>query len=143
MSVTGVTNPDPGSVIGTNAPPTDPNNQLGQQTFLRLLTTQLSNQDPLAPQDQSQMLAQLAQFATVEGVNSVVSSQKGLQAANLLGKTVSLMNNDNPPSLINGKVTSVNLSTDGAKVSLNNSTDTYSISNVQQVTDTPVVPAAK
>src|SRR5450432_1226822 len=114
MAVSSVTAPDPGSIIGNTPPPTDPNNQLGQQTFLRLLTTQLSNQDPLSPQDQSQMLAQLAQFATVEGVNNVVASQKGLQAANLLGKTVSLMNNDTPPVPISGKVTTVNLSSGGA-----------------------------
>lgn len=133
MTVTNVAAPKPGSTIGSPPPASDPNNQLGQQTFLRLLTTQLSNQDPLAPQDQSQMLAQLAQFATVEGVNNVVSSQKGLQAANLLGKTVALMNNANPPALINGKVTSVNLSTSGAKVNLDNTSDQYSIDNVQQV----------
>ncbi len=133
MSISNVAPPNPGSTIGNPAPATDPNNQLGQQTFLRLLTTQLSNQDPLNPQDQGQMLAQLAQFATVEGVNSVVSTQKGMQAANLLGKTISIMNNANPPAVISGKVTSVNLSTSGAKINLDNTSDQYSIDNVQQV----------
>ena len=39
---------------------------LGQADFLRLLTTQLSNQDPLNPTDNEAMLAQLAQFSQLE-----------------------------------------------------------------------------
>lgn len=38
---------------------------LGQADFLRLLTTQLSNQDPLEPTDNQQMLAQMAQFSAL------------------------------------------------------------------------------
>lgn len=39
---------------------------LGQADFLRLLTTQLANQDPLAPTENEEMLAQLAQFSQLE-----------------------------------------------------------------------------
>ncbi|MEO0464069.1 MAG: flagellar hook capping FlgD N-terminal domain-containing protein [Pseudomonadota bacterium] len=39
---------------------------LGQADFLRLLTTQLANQDPLEPADNEDMLAQLAQFSSLE-----------------------------------------------------------------------------
>ena len=39
---------------------------LGQTDFLRLLTTQLSNQDPLEPQSNEAMIAQLAQFSSLE-----------------------------------------------------------------------------
>ena len=38
---------------------------LGQADFLRLLTTQISQQDPLAPQDNQAMLAQMAQFSAL------------------------------------------------------------------------------
>ncbi|MCX9148609.1 flagellar hook assembly protein FlgD [Erythrobacter sp. WG] len=38
---------------------------LGQADFLRLLTTQLTMQDPLAPQDNQAMLAQMAQFSAL------------------------------------------------------------------------------
>ncbi|HEX2859356.1 MAG TPA: flagellar hook capping FlgD N-terminal domain-containing protein [Alphaproteobacteria bacterium] len=41
-------------------------NQLNFQTFLQLITTQLKNQDPLRPQDQSQFLGQLAQFGSLQ-----------------------------------------------------------------------------
>ncbi|MGB3470224.1 MAG: flagellar hook capping FlgD N-terminal domain-containing protein [Erythrobacter sp.] len=39
---------------------------LGQADFLRLLTTQLANQDPLEPTDNEEMLSQLAQFSSLE-----------------------------------------------------------------------------
>jgi flagellar basal-body rod modification protein FlgD len=38
---------------------------LGQADFLRLLTTQLTMQDPLAPTDNKEMLAQMAQFSAL------------------------------------------------------------------------------
>lgn len=45
--------------------------QLGQSDFLLLLTTQLKSQDPLSPMDNSQFVAQLAQFSTVSGVTEM------------------------------------------------------------------------
>lgn len=39
---------------------------LGQDAFLQLLTTQLAHQDPTAPQDNGQMIAQMAQFSSLE-----------------------------------------------------------------------------
>lgn len=41
-------------------------NQLGKNEFLKLLTAQLANQDPLSPTDNQAFIAQLAQFASVE-----------------------------------------------------------------------------
>jgi flagellar basal-body rod modification protein FlgD len=38
---------------------------LGQADFLKLLTTQLSQQDPLEPTDNQEMLAQMAQFSAL------------------------------------------------------------------------------
>lgn len=37
-----------------------------QETFLKLLVAQLKNQDPLAPQDGTQFVAQLAQFSSLD-----------------------------------------------------------------------------
>ena len=39
---------------------------LGQDAFLQLLTTQLAHQDPTAPQDNGEMIAQMAQFSSLE-----------------------------------------------------------------------------
>jgi len=47
---------------------------LGQADFLRLLTTQLANQDPLEPTDNEEMLAQLAQFSSLEAATDSSST---------------------------------------------------------------------
>ncbi|GAB1596613.1 flagellar hook assembly protein FlgD [Lysobacter claricitrinus] len=69
--------------------------QLGQADFLKLMTEQLKNQDPLKPLDGTQMLGQLAQFSTVQGINgmqdalgavaNVMESDQTLRAASLVG----------------------------------------------------------
>jgi hypothetical protein len=42
------------------------NQDLGQDAFLKLMMTQLAHQDPLSPMDNQQMIAQMAQFSSVE-----------------------------------------------------------------------------
>ncbi|ACR30377.1 flagellar hook assembly protein FlgD [Burkholderia glumae] len=69
-----------------------------QQTFLKLLVTQLQNQDPTSPVDSSQMTSQLAQINTVSGIAQLNSSLSSLssqitagqqtQAALLIGSNV-------------------------------------------------------
>lgn len=44
---------------------------LGQEDFLRLLTTQISYQDPFKPLDNAEFVSQMAQFSTVSGVGDV------------------------------------------------------------------------
>lgn len=44
---------------------------LGQDDFLRLMTTQLNNQDPFQPMENGEFLAQMAQFSTVSGLDRV------------------------------------------------------------------------
>lgn len=50
------------------------NNQLDQADFLRLLTTQLQNQDPTKPLDGQQFMAQLAQFSTLNAIIEMKAS---------------------------------------------------------------------
>ncbi len=83
--------------------------QLGQDAFLKLLTTQLQNQDPLHPMDDTQSVAQLAQFSSVQATTelkdafaSFQSNFSVMQSAGLLGKTVSAQSTD-----AGGNVTSV------------------------------------
>lgn len=77
-------------------PATSEGGALGQQDFLRLLTTQLRNQDPLNPMENTQFLGQMAQFSTVSGIDRMNATLAGLQgglgevrlasAASLLGR---------------------------------------------------------
>ncbi|MDP3617879.1 MAG: flagellar hook assembly protein FlgD [Rhodoferax sp.] len=69
-----------------------------EQRFLKLLVTQLNNQDPLNPLDNAQLTSQLAQMSTVSGIEKLntafqsLLAQSGssqvLQSASLIGRTV-------------------------------------------------------
>ena len=72
--------------------------QDSQDRFLKLLVTQLKNQDPLNPMDNAQVTSQLAQINTVAGIEKVnttlgtllgaYNDSQAMQAAALIGKTV-------------------------------------------------------
>ena len=73
---------------------------LTQEDFLSLLTTQLAYQDPTKPVDNAQMVSQMAQISTVDGITSlnssvsnlstVVTSSQALMASSLVGQKVLL-----------------------------------------------------
>jgi flagellar basal-body rod modification protein FlgD len=52
--------------------------QLGQSDFLRLMTTQLKEQDPFNPVDNQAMVAQMAQFSSVAGISEMNVSLKSI-----------------------------------------------------------------
>ncbi len=95
MTIAAVTAPTSTTPTGT-----DPLASLtsNMNDFLKLLMTQLQNQDPTTPMDTTQFTAQLVQFASVEqqvnintGVQSLIQlaqSNNVLQASGLIGKTV-------------------------------------------------------
>ncbi|PSS56342.1 flagellar hook assembly protein FlgD [Pseudomonas sp. BBP2017] len=74
------------------------NQTLGKDAFLQLLVTQMRNQNPLDPQDNSEFVAQLAQFSSLEGITSLnesvtaisgsYKSSQALQASSLVGRSV-------------------------------------------------------
>lgn len=68
--------------------PAKPRSELNMETFLRLLTTQLSNQNPLEPMNDRDFFAQLAQLGTVQGVDKLKDSMDITQANSMVGKTV-------------------------------------------------------
>lgn len=88
------------SVNGTKSGSTSSTNAMtdSESRFLKLLTTQLKNQDPLNPMDNAQMTSQLAQISTVSGIEKLNTTLKALlqdsqdsqttQAAALVGKAI-------------------------------------------------------
>lgn len=62
--------------------------ELGQDEFLRLMTTQLRNQDPFAPMESGEFLGQLAQFGTVSGIEEVRGALESLSKAMTASQTM-------------------------------------------------------
>ncbi|RMG35626.1 MAG: flagellar hook assembly protein FlgD [Gammaproteobacteria bacterium] len=72
--------------------------ELGMQTFLKLMVTQMNNQDPFKPMENGDFLAQIAQFGSVTGLDKLnnqiqdlsasLTSGQALQAGGLVGRNV-------------------------------------------------------
>ena len=98
-------------------------NELGKDDFLKLLITQLSNQDPTNPMENTEFISQMAQFSSLEQMTNMSTSFSKMasfinssEAASTLGKTVELNIGDttttgivegatrgeNPQILVNG-----------------------------------------
>ena len=74
-----------------------PSQQLGKDDFLKLLITQLTNQDPTQPMEDTQFISQMAQFSSLEqmtNMNESFNKMAGMitssQATSTLGKTVDI-----------------------------------------------------
>jgi len=87
------------TLAGSNANTVDriPVRTLGQNDFLKLLVTQMTSQDPLNPQKDTDFIAQMAQFSSLEQTKTMSTDiaqlrtqQQFLQASAMLGQAVSL-----------------------------------------------------
>ena len=95
-AVANTTNENPWGSFGLATRPPERDTSMGQADFLRLMTEQLKNQDPLKPLANTEFLGQLAQFSTVQGIEemqsamgamaSVMESDQTLRAASLVGR---------------------------------------------------------
>ena len=88
-----------------------PQQNLGKDDFLKLLITQLSYQDPTAPMQDKEFIAQMAQFSSLEQMTSMAadfakrtSMVSGSEASQSLGKNVELVEGEN---VIQGTVKAV------------------------------------
>ncbi|HHL39193.1 MAG TPA: hypothetical protein ENJ37_01665 [Deltaproteobacteria bacterium] len=76
---------------------------MGKDAFLKLLVTQLEHQDPLDPMDNTDFVAQLAQFSSLEGITNLgtsmdrvagkITSMSNLFSSNLVGRKVTAAGN--------------------------------------------------
>ena len=93
-----------------------------QMDYMRLLVTQLQNQNPLEPMDNQEMASQLAQFSQLEQLESMNSSFAEVldttqrnYATSLIGKEVSFLAETEPgvTSIVDATVNEVHKNTDG------------------------------
>lgn len=68
--------------------------ELGKDEFLQLLVCQLSNQDPLNPQEDTAFIAQLAQFSALEQMTNMNQTLTNTSAYSLVGKEVIVSSTD-------------------------------------------------
>jgi flagellar basal-body rod modification protein FlgD len=94
---------------------------LSQQDFLKLLIAQLTSQDPLSPQKDTEFIAQMTQFSTLEQSKSMQSDisrlrtdQQILQATALLGRAVEVRVDEN--TISHGVVNAVRIEAGMPKV---------------------------
>jgi len=95
------------------------------QAFLRLLVTQMKNQDPTAPMDSTDYVAQLATFSQVEQsvqinqkLDNILQASTFSQAGSLIGKYVT-----SPEGEVGGYVKQVRLYSDGIMAILHDGTE--------------------
>lgn len=110
--------------------------EVDKYTFLKLFMTQLQYQDPTSPQDTSEFLSQLAQYATLEQLASMNSeieqlrqSQQMSEAAALIGRQVTVLTSDY--KFIDGEVEKASMINGAAYVSVNS--ELYSLDDVTEV----------
>lgn len=114
---------------------------LGQNDFLKLLVTQMTSQDPLNPQKDTDFIAQMAQFSSLEqsktmasDVSTLRAQQNFSQAYSLLGQTVSLQVDKNATA--QGIVQAVQVDAGTPKLLVNGRS--YDLSQLLTVTPTPL-----
>lgn len=65
--------------------------KLDQEDFLKLLTAQLTAQDPLKPMTDTQFISQMANFSSLEQMRTLAADFADFSSTQLLGKTVTLI----------------------------------------------------
>ena len=105
--------------------------------FLKMLITELKNQDPTNPTDNAQILQQISEMSNISATNSLTTSLNGMlteqnlsAASALVGRNVQGLADDG--SNASGKVDSVTIT--GGTAKLNIGQQTVSLTNVQQIT---------
>lgn len=113
--VTNTTTPTTPATSSSSSSSTDDGLSAGD--FLTLLTTELQNQDPTQPVDDTQSIAQLAQFSALSATEELNSSFQAfqsnfavLQSASLVGKQVTVDTTaGNDASALTGTISSVSV----------------------------------
>ncbi|WP_454885240.1 flagellar hook assembly protein FlgD [Sphingomonas oryzagri] len=122
-----------GSLYGTSsssaaATATTGNSTIDQAGFLKLLTAQMTMQDPTAPMDSNTMVQQMSQMSEVQGITEMNSSMKSLlsevqgnrigDAASWIGKAALLSSSTAQPLTNGGYAGEITLPSDAASMNV-------------------------
>lgn len=122
---------------GESATTTEKSDKMGKDEFLKLMVTQLKNQNPLDPMDNKEFISQTAQFTSLEQMSNVNTNMKELlnmqkltQVSGLVGKEVKALNS-NSGEKITGKVEKVKMADSGPKLIING--NEYDMGSVNEI----------
>ncbi|MFD1674699.1 flagellar hook capping FlgD N-terminal domain-containing protein [Alicyclobacillus fodiniaquatilis] len=116
----------------TQDPSSNPNDTLGEDSFLQLLVAQMQNQDPLGQsQDPTQFIGELAQFSSLEQMTDIANDESQListvqtlggisvmsMASQMIGKQVTV--DDGNGGTVTGQVSGVKFDQGSAQVTVN------------------------
>ena len=109
---------------------------LTSESFLKLLTVQLQNQDPLDPMDPTAMLSQLAQFTSLEQSQETNSQLTASRQENTVSQGAALVGQDlhiqlNTGTEVEGKVQQVGWSNGAMTLEINGTQ--YSMTNITAI----------
>lgn len=74
MTTTSATSSSSAASTAASLTASNPYASLGAADYMKLLTTEMQNQDPTAPVDQTQMIAQMAGFSQLQGITDMNST---------------------------------------------------------------------
>lgn len=96
---------------------------LASEDFVKIIFTELGNQDPLQPSDSKDLLAQLSSLRTIQSdmdmstrLQSLVAQNELASASGLIGRSVSGISDDN--QRVSGNVESVSRTAQGATLNI-------------------------
>lgn len=112
-----------------------PGGDLGKDEFLQLLVCQMKNQDPLEPEKDTDFIAQLAQFSSLEQMQNLNETALNSQAFSLVGKYVLINTKSSNGNIteINGVVDYITMNNGKAQLSVNG--QLYSMDDLVEVKD--------
>jgi flagellar basal-body rod modification protein FlgD len=121
--------------------------ELKTEDFIKMMVTQLQNQDPMEPAKNQELLAQMSQIGQLQSANSLQDSLKGMvlqnqigSASALIGKTVQGLDSADDP--VTGIVNSVKVASDGVSLELDTGKSLL-LSRVTQIAPTAAAAAGK
>lgn len=136
MSVSSLSSAASSLAVAAPDPARIPVHTLNQGDFLKLVVAQLTTQDPMNPQKDTEFIAQMAQFTTLEQSKSMQSDISGLrsdnqllQANSLLGRAVAVQKADG--TLTSGTVGAIHVEAGKPQIIIND--QPYDVSAVVSI----------
>ena len=111
---------------------------LDMSDFLNLLVAQMTNQDSMNPMENTEFVAQLAQFSSLQAMSTLTQISEQTQATSLIGKTVVMAKMNNKGELIKneGKVERVTIHSGKTKIYVGGAE--YEMANLMEIKADPV-----